>query len=1760
MSNAGGLGVDGFCIFEAYQDVYQPVNIIFSISTEQHWKKINEIEWCSFCSLQKINFNWEVKMRTVLFTTFIALLYNFCYGGTYNGGTGTEVDPYQIATKQDLLELAANTSDYDKHFIMTADIDLSGESFHAAVIAPDMDVANDFQGTAFRGIFNGNNHIISNLAVTGESYCGLFGYIDECGANHNCGTVKNLGLHNISIEGSGRYIGGLAGCNTAGTTAAGGIINCYSIGSVTGGDGAWYVGGVVGINVGSISDCYSAGSVTGGDGVSLFGGLVGGNDYGIISNCYSSSSVMGEANSYYLGGLIGKNSSGTISNSHSIGPVIGDDYLGGLTGANSCSFAGNGIVDCYSHSPVTGRNGSRILGGLCGENNDHISNSYSSGSISSGNSSEFVGGLCGLSYSAIFSNCYSTSRVAGGDSSSGFGGFCGVIQYSTISNCYSKGEVTTGDLSESTGGLCGSNFRSTIDTCYSSSLVNGGNYIGGLCGNNYQGSFYHSFWDTETSGQASSAGGTGKTTLEMQTISTFTDAGWDFAGESLNGQEDVWVMGASGYPDLTWHATQCDLGHLNIWSAQAYSEQDGALSTALRITDKLQGLVSGANVTVVMKNSAGEELDSGVLVYSDGSGYWNYSKAFAGGLAPGRYELQYAVMTNHGRWGTETAFVWVPGMNVAIEAKVTDASSLLPIEGATVAIFNSLAFWNHVNGHFNGSVPELSDLLSSGLVPLRGPNLSGSTGILQWSDLPAGGSCVIVAAKDSYFEKMSESFVVPALDTVILKELSLVGIGSTISNVADAVQSVQNCSEMILEQNANLAGQISEQWREDDFYNDDPDWFAIGADVLGSTAGSVINPVSGTVRVGEKLFKECLKNTLTTMIKQLSVGVFEHNITWLENNSFPENKSDFMASQAHTIFADQILQKRQGFDSEASLTAISSNFSYTNNNALIGQISSQRWNIIDSINPFIMSPDFNGPVYDFTLNNDLSEYKQMSKVLSDSKKAVRVLSTIHAAGGSIALYSSSANLPLAIGAYLIGETAGMWADGITISDILLKDDMAKKFCIAMSFTYPENNSNAVGLFNDYINFIIDEAQNPYYLHQDNTFNASTSINMNFVGGDEYPVIWKSATASGSEWADGFATVTVTNESSVSSNSTNPTIRCMGYSTWGHMPGLRDHGIGEKMKLILATSRGPNNLPENGSLDFMFPYAGFTRDVYNKTKPHYFIVSTYIGPFWIGDTYEPFFVLPFGQRYTDFKRNNLYQESFLTKSTSTTYFDAIVNRDGPVPTQLLTQSLNNNQVLINAHLSASEPNILIEITSDPNLYAMDFRLFVPQHVKVSFLLENAQGYKVGYNTQDGISYKELMADVTDMSERPISLRHHLPDPYKTYKIKISLLSPGPRDIPMKLFYEPVFLSDATMTVYPSVPMIDGHINSSQKLTVNIGEESGQHPLTSVNASLGNLQQWNGNGFLSIASDPNVWLGDIPAGESLSTEWKIDYTAQTSCGKYVGFADITSNETSSFEIPVVALLRYSSEIVSMFEGPDPNVAVSQKKIQIDGSDDPQTWVYVPVGYHVVHASMGIACNSANVYDPQIDIGADGTIEWSFNGHLDMGVMINNIEDAYNHYISSHIHNEDGINIPILVEVSSGTSVSLSGLQLYLDRIPSDFEPDGDVDLLDLGKLCFHWLEDGCNEPNWCSGTDMDFDGNVNFTDFSLFSDYWLYNNNFAIEDINKDNIINFQDFLILASAWLSVPYDTNWNPACDLNEPADNIIDIRDFQVLAENWLK
>ena len=155
------------------------------------------------------------------------------------------------------------------------------------------------------------------------------------------------------------------------------------------------------------------------------------------------------------------------------------------------------------------------IGALVGVNRGTVSYSYSTGSLTG---VERVGGLVGQNDGTV-SNSYSTGNVI---SDSGAGGLI-AVNTGTVSNTYSTGDVTS---DSGAGGLIAAN-GGTVSKSYSTGSVNGNEYLGGLVGYSDQGTVSGSFWDTETSGQSTSDGGTGKTTTDMKNITTFSDAGWD---------------------------------------------------------------------------------------------------------------------------------------------------------------------------------------------------------------------------------------------------------------------------------------------------------------------------------------------------------------------------------------------------------------------------------------------------------------------------------------------------------------------------------------------------------------------------------------------------------------------------------------------------------------------------------------------------------------------------------------------------------------------------------------------------------------------------------------------------------------------------------------------------------------------------------------------------------------------------------------------------------------------------------------------------------------------------------------------------------------------------------------------------------------------------------------------------------------------------------------------------------------------------------
>jgi hypothetical protein len=182
-----------------------------------------------------------------------------------------------------------------------------------------------------------------------------------------------------------------------------------------------------------------------------------------------------------------------------------------------------------------------LLGGL-------ITDCYSSG-IVKGTGSD-IGGIVGYTAWGGVINCFSSGRVEG--TASNVGGIAGQLSTgSQLSNCYSKANVFgANDI----GGLSGFvHPLASIDHSYAVGAVAGTGTVGGLAGGTNAAidlngglNITSCFWNTESSHQDSSYGGSGRTTLQMITPATFSHAGWSGTFWHMDSEYN------NGYPYLTW--------------------------------------------------------------------------------------------------------------------------------------------------------------------------------------------------------------------------------------------------------------------------------------------------------------------------------------------------------------------------------------------------------------------------------------------------------------------------------------------------------------------------------------------------------------------------------------------------------------------------------------------------------------------------------------------------------------------------------------------------------------------------------------------------------------------------------------------------------------------------------------------------------------------------------------------------------------------------------------------------------------------------------------------------------------------------------------------------------------------------------------------------------------------------------------------------------------------------------------------------------
>ena len=265
-----------------------------------------------------------------------------------DGGTGTEFDPYRIATPEQLNHVRKLPG---KYFKQVANIDLGGFAFSSG---SGWDPIGR-NGNCFTGSYDGNGFTISSLTIDrpSEEIIGLFGCVG------GAGVLKNISLNNSSINGYAR-VGAIAGDNS-GVIAHCSATTCSVAGVSAAGT---HVGGLVGYNTGQVEQCHAAVTVNGPENI---GGLVGYHENGTISQSYAEGPVTGEIS---VGGFAGSAEYGKMINCFAAGSVTGTDNVGGFMGEGWTAY----VTNCYAVGPVSG---AASVGGLIGvKTYSTVTNSY----------------------------------------------------------------------------------------------------------------------------------------------------------------------------------------------------------------------------------------------------------------------------------------------------------------------------------------------------------------------------------------------------------------------------------------------------------------------------------------------------------------------------------------------------------------------------------------------------------------------------------------------------------------------------------------------------------------------------------------------------------------------------------------------------------------------------------------------------------------------------------------------------------------------------------------------------------------------------------------------------------------------------------------------------------------------------------------------------------------------------------------------------------------------------------------------------------------------------------------------------------------------------------------------------------------------------------------------------------------------------------------------------------------------------------------
>lgn len=280
-------------------------------------------------------------------------------------------------------------------------------------------------GAAFRGTFDGNGKVISNLncALDADGFgAGLFGLLDGA-------TVRNVTIDSGEISNSADCAGAICGVMVGESV----IENCHNTGATISAKGA--AGGIVGRAYGAsntITGCTNSAQVSGTQKVGGIVGITGTNGTTLIDNCNNSGSVSGgNAGVGGIAGYVGQPT--TVKNCTNTGTVgiATDKYAAGIVGYHQTTPSCD-IENCNNEGAITAINAGGIFGCVGSTQATNISGCENHGDVTG---VKIAGGISAGASSGTLENCKNTANITASAEGGIAGGIAGQYRNAAIVNC-----------------------------------------------------------------------------------------------------------------------------------------------------------------------------------------------------------------------------------------------------------------------------------------------------------------------------------------------------------------------------------------------------------------------------------------------------------------------------------------------------------------------------------------------------------------------------------------------------------------------------------------------------------------------------------------------------------------------------------------------------------------------------------------------------------------------------------------------------------------------------------------------------------------------------------------------------------------------------------------------------------------------------------------------------------------------------------------------------------------------------------------------------------------------------------------------------------------------------------------------------------------------------------------------------------------------------------------------------------------------------